>query len=96
MKPSVEQLDDKAVALLPVSVTLLGLLKAFEGLKGIELFMDEMLAVASVFFLGTLLLTRYASGQSKHDLPAGLAQVSYDLGLVTLMVAAILLAIGRF
>ena len=96
MEDSNKPLADRAGDLIPVSLTLLGLLQAVEGLKKIELFVDEMLAIASALFLGTLLLTRLAARRS----PAGgatetrIAQLAYDLGLVTLSAAAIALAAG--
>ena len=96
VEDSNKPLADRAGDLIPVSLTLLGLLQAVEGLKKVELFVDELLAVASALFLATLLLTRLAARRS----PAGgatatrIAQLSYDLGLVTLSAAAVVLAIG--
>lgn len=93
MKVSDKPLDDKAGDLIPVSLTLLGLLQAVEGLKRLELFVDEMLAVASALFLATLLFTRLASKRPNPDsLPARISQLSYDLGLLMLFAAAIVLA----
>lgn len=90
-------LDDQASDLLKVCLTLLGLLKAVEGLKKVEIFVDEMLALASLFFLFTMLLEYFGNRPSKTASPAVTSvasRVTYGLGLFILAVSAVLLAFG--
>jgi hypothetical protein len=90
-------LDEQASDLLKVCLTLLGLLKAVEGLKRIEIFVDEMLALASLFFLFTMLLEYFGNRPSNKTPPAFTpvaSRVTYGLGLFILAVSAVLLSFG--